>query len=85
MDQNRKAYYHPNVSERIQGRNFHTLINDRAHVYKGGSWRDRAYYMTPGSRRFLDQDESTSTIGFRCAMARVGPPNRIGEAGHGHF
>jgi len=51
-----------------------TLINDKARVYKGGSWNDRAYWMSPGTRRWLDEDLSTSTIGFRCAMIRVGSP-----------
>jgi hypothetical protein len=30
--------------------------------------------MVPGTRRFLDQKQSTSYIGFRCAMERLGPP-----------
>lgn len=51
-----------------------SLISDKARVYKGGSWRDRAYYMAPGTRRFLDEDQATDFIGFRCAMARVGSP-----------
>ncbi|HYV90879.1 MAG TPA: SUMF1/EgtB/PvdO family nonheme iron enzyme [Chitinophagales bacterium] len=51
-----------------------TLINDKARVYKGGSWNDRAYYLVPGTRRFLDENQSTATIGFRCAMARLGSP-----------
>ncbi|OFX67442.1 MAG: gliding motility lipoprotein GldJ [Bacteroidetes bacterium GWE2_29_8] len=51
-----------------------SLINDRARVFKGGSWRDRAYWLVPGTRRFLDQDQSTDYIGFRCAMIRVGSP-----------
>jgi hypothetical protein len=41
-------------------------------VYKGGSWDDRPYYLSPGTRRFLEEDASSSTIGFRCAMDRVG-------------
>jgi len=49
-----------------------TLINDQSRVYKGGSWNDRAYWLSPGSRRFLEEDQSTSTIGFRCAMTRYG-------------
>lgn len=36
-------------------------------VYKGGSWQDRAYYLTPGTRRFLPQNVATNYIGFRCA------------------
>ena len=50
-----------------------TLISDRTRVYKGGSWKDRAYWLNPGTRRFLDQSQSTDCIGFRCAMDRVGP------------
>lgn len=51
-----------------------TLISDKSRVYKGGSWRDRAYWLNAGSRRFLDERQSTCTIGFRCAMDRVGSP-----------
>jgi formylglycine-generating enzyme len=58
----------------------HTLINDRARVYKGGSWKDRAYWMSPGTRRFLDEDQATDYIGFRCAMTRVGSPEGLGGA-----
>jgi formylglycine-generating enzyme len=51
-----------------------SMINDKARVYKGGSWRDRQYWISPGSRRFLDEQQSTSFLGFRCAMTRVGSP-----------
>ena len=51
-----------------------TLITDRTKVFKGGSWKDRAYWLNPGTRRYLDQDQSTDDIGFRCAMDRVGAP-----------
>lgn len=51
-----------------------SLINNQAHVYKGASWNDRAYFMAPGTRRFLDEEQSLSTLGFRCAMHRVGAP-----------
>jgi gliding motility-associated lipoprotein GldJ len=55
-----------------------TLISDKSRVYKGGSWADRTYWMSPGSRRFMDEDKATAMIGFRCAMDRVGSsrPNR---------
>lgn len=56
-----------------------SLINDKARVVKGGSWRDRAYWLVPGTRRFLDQRQATSWLGFRCAMTRVGSP--IGNGG----
>lgn len=55
-----------------------SLISDKSRVYKGGSWRDRAYYLNPGTRRYLDEDLSTATIGFRCAMDRVGSPQGLG-------
>ena len=47
-------------------------ITNRSRVYKGGSWKDRVYWLNPSSRRYLDQDKCTSTIGFRCAMSTVG-------------
>lgn len=50
-----------------------TLISDKARVYKGGSWADGAYYLSPSVRRFMNEDESSSTIGFRCAMNKIGP------------
>jgi formylglycine-generating enzyme required for sulfatase activity len=49
-----------------------TLVSDKSRVYKGGSWKDRAYWLGGGTRRFLDEDKSMSTIGFRCAMDRLG-------------
>lgn len=52
----------------------HTLISDKARVYKGGSWTDRAYWLAPGTRRFKNEDKADRDIGFRCAMIRVGTP-----------
>ncbi len=49
-----------------------TLIGDDVRVYKGGSWRDRAYWLDPAQRRYMNQDIATDYIGFRCAMSRVG-------------
>ena len=51
-----------------------SMINDNVRVYKGGSWNDRVYWIIPGTRRFLEEDQSSATIGFRCAMTRVGSP-----------
>ena len=51
-----------------------TLVNNESRVYKGGSWNDRAYWLVPGTRRFLDERKSSSTVGFRCAMTRLGSP-----------
>jgi gliding motility-associated lipoprotein GldJ len=52
-----------------------TLINDNVRVFKGGSWRDRAYWLDPAQRRYFPQDMATDYIGFRCAMSKVGPKN----------
>ncbi|MFC4721387.1 gliding motility lipoprotein GldJ [Geojedonia litorea] len=49
-----------------------SLINDEVRVYKGGSWKDRDYWLDPAQRRFFPQDMATDYIGFRCAMSRVG-------------
>jgi formylglycine-generating enzyme len=51
---------------------FHSLINDEVRVYKGGSWKDVAYWLSPGTRRYMAQDSATATIGFRCAMINAG-------------
>jgi len=47
-------------------------VSKTARVYKGGSWRDRVYWISPSSRRTLEQDKASSTIGFRCAMSILG-------------
>ncbi len=49
-----------------------TLIDNQVRVIKGGSWRDRAYWLDPSQRRFYPQYLSRNDIGFRCAMSRVG-------------
>lgn len=49
-----------------------TLIDNETRVYKGGSWKDRAYWLDPAQRRFLPQYMATDYIGFRCAVSRVG-------------
>ena len=56
-----------------------TLVNDRSRVYKGASWADRIYWANPGTRRHLDERQSTATIGFRCAMTRVGSPRGMND------
>ena len=62
----------------VQGdKEYYTLIDDNARVYKGGSWKDRAYWLNPSTRRFLDQESSRDDIGFRCAMIRVGSPSGL--------
>jgi gliding motility-associated lipoprotein GldJ len=53
-----------------------SLINDEVRVYKGGSWKDREYWLDPAQRRYFPQDMATDFIGFRCAMSRVGSKSK---------
>lgn len=49
--------------------NFQLYLDEqRYRVYKGGSWNDVAYYLSPFTRRYFAEDSSASTIGFRCVM-----------------
>lgn len=54
-----------------------TMISNRSRVYKGGGWDDRIYWISPGTRRYLDENKSSASIGFRCAMDRVGSPSGL--------
>ena len=65
---NEKYNYNSDISKP----GYTSLITDDARVYKGGSWKDVAYWMSPGTRRYLDKDSATATIGFRCAMINAG-------------
>lgn len=50
-----------------------TLISNKTRVYKGGSWRDREYWLDPSQRRHLPEYMATNFIGFRCVTSRIGP------------
>jgi sulfatase modifying factor 1 len=54
---------------------YSSLVSDNARVYKGGSWKDRPYWLIPGTRRFKPETEAADDLGFRCAMTRVGSPS----------
>lgn len=56
-----------------------SLINDNVRVYKGGSWKDREYWLDPAQRRYFPEDMATDYIGFRCAMSRVGSKTQNGK------
>ncbi|OAB80596.1 gliding motility lipoprotein GldJ [Cochleicola gelatinilyticus] len=62
-----------------QSSNRTTLVNNEVRVYKGGSWRDRDYWLDPAQRRYFPQDMATDYIGFRCAMSRVGSKSKEGK------
>ena len=49
-----------------------TLINNYTRIYKGGSWQDDAYWLSPGNKRFLNEDLASSDIGFRCVIDHLG-------------
>ncbi len=86
-DDNRKMYDAPKhkverdstgkILRQYDTSNYRTsLINDEVRVYKGGSWRDRAFWLDPAQRRYLPQYMATDDIGFRCAMSRVGSKSK---------
>ena len=52
--------------------NTSSLVTKKSRVIKGASWKDRAFWAQAGTRRFLDENQSSATIGFRCAMTKVG-------------
>jgi gliding motility-associated lipoprotein GldJ len=62
-----------------------SLISDKSRVFKGGSWNDRAYWLGPATRRHLEEDQASATIGFRCAMDRVGSQEGNGFKNGNHF
>ncbi|MFG6685670.1 gliding motility lipoprotein GldJ [Mariniflexile sp. HNIBRBA6329] len=86
-DETRKMYNSPKnivtrdsagniVREYDKSNNRTSLINDEVRVYKGGSWKDREYWLDPAQRRYFPQDMATDYIGFRCAMSRVGSKSK---------
>jgi gliding motility-associated lipoprotein GldJ len=87
VDESKRMYNSPkhNVSADSTGQmdrsfdkssNRTSLINNEVRVYKGGSWRDRDYWLDPAQRRYFPQDMATDYIGFRCAMSRVGSKSK---------
>ena len=58
--------------EDYDSENFNSMISNESRVFKGGSWADGAMWLSPGTRRFLDQDSSSATICFRCATTALG-------------
>ena len=59
----------------------YSLISNKSRVIKGGSWADRLFWLSPGARRFKEEDKSDRTLGFRCAMTRTGGPEGNDDAG----
>lgn len=67
------------------GTGISTLISDKTRVIKGGSWADRAFWLSPGTRRFRDEDNADRTLGFRCAMTRTGSSTGNDDSGGKQF
>ncbi|NML66825.1 SUMF1/EgtB/PvdO family nonheme iron enzyme [Hymenobacter sp. RP-2-7] len=59
-------------ADKYDKKGYQSMIDDHVRVYKGGSWRDVAYWLSPGTRRYMAEDSATATIGFRCAMINAG-------------
>lgn len=53
-----------------------SLVSDQTRVVKGGSWRDRSFWLDPAQRRYLPEFMSADFIGFRCAMSYLGESNK---------
>lgn len=47
-------------------------VNNETKVIKGGSWADNQYWLSPGTRRGMQANHSSSKVGFRCVMDRLG-------------
>lgn len=56
--------------------NVKSLISDKTRVIKGGSWKDRQYWLDPAQRRYLPEFMAADFIGFRCAMSYLGESNK---------
>jgi formylglycine-generating enzyme required for sulfatase activity len=55
------------------------LKTNDSRVYKGASWEDDNEWLNPFTRRSMNKYESSATIGFRCAMDRLGSPVGLGK------
>jgi gliding motility-associated lipoprotein GldJ len=53
-----------------------SLVSDQTRVVKGGSWKDRAYWLDPAQRRYLPEFMAADYIGFRCAMSYLGESSK---------
>lgn len=53
-----------------------SLVSDHTRVVKGGSWKDRAYWLDPAQRRYSPEFMAADYIGFRCAMSYLGESSK---------
>ena len=62
-----------------------SLVSNKSKVYKGGSWADRLFWLSPGARRYKDEDKADRALGFRCKMIRVGGAAGNEDVGGNNF
>lgn len=62
-----------NYKKKYDAKKRSTMISDKTRVYKGGSWKDREYWLDPAQRRYLPEYLAANFIGFRCATDKLGP------------
>lgn len=55
-----------------QNEQLNTLVSNQTRVIKGGSWKDRSYWLDPAQRRYLPEFMAADFVGFRCAMSYLG-------------
>ncbi len=55
------------------------VVSNKTRIYKGGSWKDRVYWLNPSTRRYMQQDKSANDVGFRCAMSMIGNIEQINK------
>lgn len=60
-------------------------FNNETKVIKGGSWADRQFWLSPGTRRPMQANHTSSKVGFRCVMDRLGSMGGNGDAGGVRF
>jgi formylglycine-generating enzyme required for sulfatase activity len=84
---NRSNYQRNNVIDYLDGDSLSqvtygygvsTLVNDMSRVIKGGSWNDMPHWLSPGTRRYMQEYQASNTVGFRCAQNFLGAPEGPG-------
>ena len=66
-------YKSPVDSDGLQrNEQLNTLVSNQTRVIKGGSWKDRSFWLDPAQRRYLPEYMAADFVGFRCAMSYLG-------------
>lgn len=78
--EDRRYIYQSQDDPENGGRPMSTFVSNQSRVIKGGSWNDKAYFLSPGVRRHMKETHCASTLGFRCVIDALGwhnPGNRF--------